>query len=120
MLGGLSFISVYQLFASWGKAPLSIPSIPDLIYLLILGIICTAYAFAVQVNVMKHLSAYIVVLTINLEPVYGIIMAWFLFGETEHMTQGFYVGTSIIIISVLGFPIFHFYKRKKLRQQIML
>ena len=118
MMGGLSCITIYQLVTTWGSAPLSIPTITDFGYLLALGVICTAYAFAVQVKVMKHLSAYIVALTINLEPVYGIVMAWFLFGETEHMTHGFYLGTSIILISVLGFPIFHFYQRKKLRQQI--
>ena len=113
MLGGLSGISIYLLISGWGNIPLSLPSPADFIYLLALGVICTAYAFAVQVKIMKHLSAYIVALTINLEPVYGILMAYFLFGETEHMTRGFYFGTSIILISVLGFPLYHFYHRKK-------
>jgi len=90
-----------------------LPSPIDFVYLLILGTICTAYAFAVQVDVMKHLSAYIVALTINLEPVYGIVMAYFIFGETEHMTGGFYIGTAIILVSVLGFPVYHYYLRKK-------
>jgi drug/metabolite transporter (DMT)-like permease len=62
---------------------------------------------------MKHLSAYIVSLTINLEPVYGIVMAWFLFGETEHMSGGFYFGTIIILTSVLGFPLYHYYLKRK-------
>ena len=117
MMGGLSCITVYLLFSSSGKAFLALPSMTDFIYLLFLGIICTAYAFAVQVKVMKHLSAYIVALTINLEPVYGIIMAWFLFGETEHMTGGFYVGTTIILLSVLGFPLYHYYLKRKTRIQ---
>ena len=85
----------------------------DFVYLLVLGTICTAFAFAAQVDVMKDLSAYIVALTINLEPVYGIVMAYFIFGETEHMTGGFYIGTAIILISVLGFPVYHYYLRKK-------
>jgi len=118
MLGGLSCITIYLLVSGWGKFPLSIPSPTDFACLLALGIICTAYAFAVQVKIMKHLSAYIVALTINLEPVYGILMAYLLFGETEHMTRGFYFGTAIILISVLGFPLYHFYKRNKERNRL--
>lgn len=113
MLGGLTGITIYLLFSGLGNSSLTLPSPTDFIYLLILGIICTAYAFAIQVDVMKHLSAYLVALTINLEPVYGIVMAYFLFGETEHMTGGFYLGTTIILISVLGFPLYHYYLRKK-------
>ena len=113
MLGGLTGISIYLLLPFGDNSPLMLPTLNDLIYLLLLGVICTAYAFAVQVDVMKHLSAYIVALTINMEPVYGIIMAFFVFGATEHMTGGFYLGTTIIIAAVLGFPLFHYYRRKK-------
>ena len=112
MSGGLTIISIYLLFSGWGNAPLTLPSPIDFIYLLALGTICTAFAFAVQVDIMKHLSAYVVALTINLEPVYGIVMAYFLFGETEHMTGGFYIGTTIILASVLGYPLYHYYLRK--------
>ena len=113
MLGGLTGITIYLLFTGSGQSPLALPSPMDFVYLLVLGTICTAYAFAVQVDVMKHLSAYIVALTINLEPVYGIVMAYFIFGETEHMTGGFYIGTAIILVSVLGFPVYHYYLRKR-------
>jgi len=118
MMGGVFCITIYLLVSGCGNNPLSIPTPTDFICLLALGIICTAYAFAVQVKIMKHLSAYIVALTINLEPVYGILMAYFLFGETEHMTGGFYLGTTIILLSVLGFPLYHFYRRKKERKQL--
>jgi len=113
MLGGLTGITIYQLISGWGNYQANLPSPIDFVYLLILGIICTAYAFAVQVDLMRHLSAYVVALTINLEPVYGIVMAFFIFGETEHMTEGFYFGTAIILTSVLGFPLYHYYLRKK-------
>jgi len=56
------------------------------------------------VDVMKNLSAYVVALTINLEPIYGIMMAFIIFGETEYMSAGFYAGTAIILISVFGYP----------------
>jgi drug/metabolite transporter (DMT)-like permease len=62
---------------------------------------------------MKHLSAFTVTLSINLEPVYGIVMAFFIFGETERMTTGFYLGTLIILLSVVGFPLTKYYLRKR-------
>jgi len=113
MLGGLTGITIYLLFTGSDQSPLALPSPMDFVYLLVLGTICTAYAFAAQVDVMKHLSAYIVALTINLEPVYGIVMAYFIFGETEHMTGGFYIGTAIILVSVLGFPVYHYYLKRR-------
>jgi len=116
MLGGLTGITFYLLFSGWGNLPLSLPLPIDIVYLLVLGTICTAFAFAVQVDIMQHLSAFIVALTINLEPVYGIVMAYFIFGETEHMTGGFYIGTAIILVSVLGFPVYHYYLKRRQRR----
>jgi drug/metabolite transporter (DMT)-like permease len=51
---------------------------------------------------MKKLSAFSVNLTINLEPVYGIILAVIIFGDREKMQPGFYIGASVILLSVLG------------------
>ncbi len=117
MMGGLICLTLYMLIN--GDKNIALPNPTDLIYLLILGIICTAYAFAVQINIMKHLSAYIVALTINLEPVYGILLAFYIFGETEHMTAGFYLGTTLILVSVLGFPLYHYYRRLKDRNEAL-
>ena len=114
MLGGFIGLSVYLLITGTiSTESLQLPSLNDFIFLFLLGTVCTAYAFAVQVDVMKHLSAYMVTLTINLEPVYGIVMAFFLFGESERMTGGFYIGTLIILLSVIGFPISNYYLRKR-------
>lgn len=73
----------------------------DLWYLFILGSICTAYAFIASVAVMKHLSPYTVMLTINLEPVYGILLAFWVFGDVEQMSTGFYYGAAIILTTVI-------------------
>ena len=73
----------------------------DWIYLLVLGIICTAYPFVVATNLLKKMSPFTIVLTNNLEPVYGIILALIIFGEKEQMSTQFYIGASIIFISVL-------------------
>jgi drug/metabolite transporter (DMT)-like permease len=105
MAGGFIAITVFL----WGNnsfsSGLATPSHWDWFYLLLLGIVCTAYAYMASVKVMQTLSAYTVVLTINLEPVYGILMAFLFFGESERMSVGFYVGTVIILGAVLLFPV---------------
>lgn len=73
----------------------------DIIYLFILSSICTAYAFIVSVKLMKYLTPYTVMLTINLEPIYGIILAVIIFGEKEKMSPQFYLGAAIIFITVV-------------------
>ena len=74
----------------------------DLVYLLLLGVVCTSFAFIASVYVMRELSPFTVVLTTNLEPIYGIALALLIFGETEYMTPGFYLGAVVILLSVLG------------------
>ncbi len=76
-------------------------SATDWIYLLILASICTAYAFIASVAVMKHLSPYTIMLTINLEPVYGIFLAFLVFGNKEQMDPQFYFGAAIILTTVI-------------------
>ena len=73
----------------------------DWIWLLVLALVCTAYAFIVSIKVMKFVSPYSVMLAINMEPVYGILLAYFIFKETETMPSTFYFGTLLIVISVL-------------------
>lgn len=87
----------------------------DLWYLFILASICTAYAFIASVAVMKHLSPYTIMLTINLEPVYGILLAFWVFGDVEQMNPGFYYGAAIILTTVIlnGF----LKTRRKIRKQ---
>jgi drug/metabolite transporter (DMT)-like permease len=73
----------------------------DLMYLLILSSVCTAYAFIASTSVMKYLSPYTVMLTINLEPIYGIILAVIVFEEKEKMSFEFYIGAAIILVTVI-------------------
>lgn len=73
----------------------------DWVYLLILAIICTAYPFVVATNLLKKMSPFTIVLTNNLEPVYGIILALMIFGDKERMSSSFYIGAAIILSSVL-------------------
>jgi drug/metabolite transporter (DMT)-like permease len=82
-----------------------IPASIDWVYLLILAMVCTVFAYSESVELMKRLSAFIVNLTVNLEPVYGIIAALILFPEKEKMPGNFYLGTAIILLSVLIYPL---------------
>jgi Integral membrane protein DUF6. len=73
----------------------------DWLYLLLLSSVCTAYAFIISVKVMKYISPYTVMLSINLEPVYAIILALLIFGEKEQMSPSFYLGAFIVLFVVL-------------------
>jgi drug/metabolite transporter (DMT)-like permease len=113
MGGGFIGITLYMLFNGTFEAGLQLPVWSDWVFLLLLGVVCTAYAFAESVKVMDVLSAYTVVLTINLEPIYGILLAFAFFGESELMSGGFYLGTLTILAAVFLFPVFN----KKFRKQ---
>ena len=66
-----------------------------------MGSVCTAYAFIAVVFVMRHISPYTVVLTYNLEPVYGILLAIALFPTKEKMSWEFYIGAGLILSTVI-------------------
>ena len=101
-LSGVVFILLYLTF-SGNLIDLNIESFfsYDYLYVFILGSICTAYAFIASVHILKFLSPYTLVLTYNLEPVYGILLAIFIFPETEKMEFSFYIGTLIIISTII-------------------
>jgi drug/metabolite transporter (DMT)-like permease len=99
---GVFFISIYLFFAGSFTSAFFALSVNDLIWLFLLSSICTAYAFSTSVKVMKFLSPFTVMLTINLEPIYGIILALLIFDDTEEMTPLFYVGALIILTTVIA------------------
>ncbi len=95
----------------------------DWLWLLLLAGACTVYAFSTSVELMKRISAFVVNLTINLEPVYGIVLAQALFvlrvpgfGQ-EKMSGGFYVGTLIILASVLVHPVLDQWNQRRARRR---
>lgn len=106
LLTGASAISLYLLVLSFfGDGGFTFDffniSAEDWMWLLILASVCTAYAFIASVAVMRHLSPYTIMLTINLEPVYGILLAFWVFGSDEAMAPGFYYGAAIILTTVI-------------------
>lgn len=100
---GILFISVYlQLFGTGFNASFFNLKQADMWYLILLGSVCTAYPFIAAIDVMRKVSAYTVVLSYNLEPVYGILLAVLFFPKTEKMPWTFYLGTAVILLVVLG------------------
>lgn len=77
----------------------------DWLCILTLSLVCTVYAFSVSVDLMKRLSVFFMQLSLNLEPVYGILLAVLFFGKTEKMNLQFYLGTAIILLAVAGYPV---------------
>ena len=101
-LSGVAFLSLFILcFEDGFTKDFFMLSARDFWYLFVLASVCTAYAFTAAIHIMRHISQYTVVLTYNLEPIYGIIIAIFLFPEKEKMSTNFYYGASIVIITVL-------------------
>lgn len=105
MLAGFTGISIFIMVSGEMEFAKFALSYADLLFLLVLGVVCTAWAYAATIRLMQKLSAFYIVLAINLEPIYGILLAWFIFGESEHMTAGFYTGAAIILISVFCYPV---------------
>ncbi|MFL2610394.1 MAG: DMT family transporter [Flavobacteriaceae bacterium] len=101
-ISGVIFITIYIFFSS-DLSDLYIDDFLSLnyLYILLLGTICTAYAFIASVYLLKFISPYSVVLTYNLEPIYGIILALIFFGNAEKMSFSFYLGLFLILASVI-------------------
>ncbi len=98
------FFPLYQNYWGDGQVVPLAPRGMDWLYIFLLGGLCTVYAYSTAVELMKKVSVFFFQLTLNLEPVYGIIMAVLVFGEAEQMNFNFYIGTIIILMSVLLYP----------------
>ncbi|GGE67752.1 drug/metabolite transporter (DMT)-like permease [Pedobacter psychrotolerans] len=110
LVGGLFWITLYRLYdGSLINSSFNL-NINDWIYIGILGTLCTSVAYVAGVSVMRTLSAFRVALVTNLEPVYGILLAFIFFKDREQMTAGFYVGAAIILSAIFLYPI---YKKRK-------
>lgn len=100
MLFGAIGVSLYLAFTSGFGVEMFSLSGEDWFYLIVLGVFATAFAFIISIDVMKVLSPFTCALTINLEPLYTIVIALLLYGKSEYMTPQFYLG-SVLILSTL-------------------
>lgn len=100
MMAGMLGITVWLAIQGKFGANMLALSNSDWMWLIVLGVICTAFAFVASTKVMEELTPFTVSLSINLEPVYGILLALVIFQDTEEMTAGFYGGTVLILLAL--------------------
>ncbi|WP_347218765.1 DMT family transporter, partial [Chryseobacterium sp.] len=74
----------------------------DIALICLLASVFTAFPMLESVNLMKYISPFTLILTVNLEPVYGIILAFFIFGESEHMSPIFYIASGVMILAIIA------------------
>lgn len=112
-------ISLIELSSAWGMISILLvflwlfgaapdtfmpPSLNDWGALLILALACTTLAHVLTLKALKHISAYAANLIINLEPVYGILLAIVLLGEHKELHSSFYIGACCILAAVVSYP----------------
>ena len=114
LLGGVILITLILIFAGDFNNTIFDLSKSDLLWLILLGTVCTAYAFVISVDVLKHLSPYSLMISINMEPVYGIILAIIILNESSQLSLEFYIGFILIFLSVILNGIIKLRKNKSL------
>ena len=100
MLSGVIIISLLFIFNGDYTVFNTSLSYDDLLYLIILGVLCTAMVFVWMTEIMRHISPYSLIMAINLEPIYSIIIAVIIFGNDEIMSMSFYLGSCVVIGTV--------------------
>jgi drug/metabolite transporter (DMT)-like permease len=105
LAGGLLFLTFFLPLYSGGFGFLQLPSGKDWLWLVILALVCTIIAFQFSFQALKKLSAFTINLTFNLEPLYGMLLAFILFKEHKELSTSFFIGTAILLVSV-GFETF--------------
>ena len=113
-VGGLGILLPFlPIYLHFFPSPKILPSQSDWIYLFILALVCTTFAYVITLKALKYLSAFTINLSLNLEPIYGILMAIFILQENKELNRGFYLGVIIIFITVLLYPVFNWILNKK-------
>lgn len=112
LLGGFLFISIYLGFTDPATFNFQLSS-EDWLWLIILGTICTAFAFWSTNKVLSKLSAFTVVLAVNMEPIYTFLLAAWIFHEHETLTFSFYIGAFLILLAVAVYSYLKYRRYKK-------
>ncbi len=102
LMSGAFFITFYLIMDGSFDGSFFMLPLNDWVFIFVLASVCTAYAFIAAIKVMRFISPYTVMLTINLEPVYGILLALLIFGQSEKMSPLFYIGALIIVTTIIA------------------
>ena len=78
-----------------------LPTTSDFLWLLVLSWLCTVIAFNLSLRALKKISPFAVNLSYNLEPIYGIVLAFIVYKENEYLANGFYYGVALILLTVV-------------------
>jgi len=89
------------------------PTSADWLWLIILSLVCTVFTWVLSLQALQKVSAFTVALALNLEPVYGIILAILFAGEAKILNAGFYLGGLLIMLTVIAHAYYKYHKRKK-------
>lgn len=115
IFGGFLMLTIYYLFSGNLKGVFLI-SMEDFWWTLLLASVFTAYPMFESIRLMRHISPFTLILAVNLEPIYGIVLAYFIFGESEHMSPMFYIASGVMILAIILNGIL---KTKKKKQPIL-
>jgi drug/metabolite transporter (DMT)-like permease len=117
MIGGfLALTLIFPFYLKLFPAQYYWPSVTDWLWLLVLAWACTVLSFILQLNALKYISAFTSNLAYNLEPVYGIILAFIIFHENKFLSAGFYYGLALILMAVILQTSHEAYKSKKYKK----
>ena len=116
---GFLFMTIVMLASGKIQPEMFVMRWEDFAWLLFLGIICTSIAFLTTIEVVKKLGAFTVTLSINLEPVYTIILAILLLNENKKLDSSFYFGATLIIFVVLANAVIKNYLSKRTSSKIL-
>ena len=101
IFAGFLILSLFYLFTGQ-ITQLNEISYRDLSLILLLASVFTAFPMLESIKLMKYISPFTLILTVNLEPVYGIILAFFIFGDSEQMSPVFYIASLIMILAIIA------------------
>lgn len=118
-------IIFYEIFCGWAMlcifyiftgqiGQMTEINIRDFSLILLLASVFTAFPMLESVKLMKYISPFTLILTVNLEPVYGIILAFFIFGESEQMSPVFYIASFVMILAIVSNGLIKARKQKTL------
>lgn len=116
LIGIVIFLPFYKMYWADGNELSMVPTSMDWLWLVLLAGGCSVYAYTMAVELMKRISVFMIQLCLNLEPVYGIIMAVLIFPATEKMNLNFYIGTLVILCAVISYPMM----RKRFEKTVLI
>ena len=117
LFGGFAILSlVLPFYLKFTPVSYLLPTLEDFAWLIILAVVCTVLCFDLQLKALRKISAFTCNLMYNLEPLYGIILAFVFFREGKSFHKEFYVGVSIILLAVT-LQMFRLLRQAKIKNQ---